>query len=52
MTDGKMNTSGNDGKKAPSDRVVIKKGFLFAFLLTVSIGTFQFGYSIGVFNTL
>ena len=26
--------------------------FLYSFLITISLGTFQFGYSIGVFNTL
>jgi len=30
----------------------INKGYILALLITVSLGTFQFGYSIGVFNTL
>jgi len=29
----------------------IKKGYLFALLMTISIGTIQFGYSIGSWNT-
>ena len=29
----------------------IKKGYLFALLITVSMGTIQFGYSIGSWNT-
>jgi hypothetical protein len=29
----------------------IKKGYLFGLLMTVSIGTLQFGYSIGSWNT-
>lgn len=29
----------------------IKKGYLFALLMTMSIGTIQFGYSIGSWNT-
>jgi hypothetical protein len=29
----------------------IKKGYLFFLLMTVSIGTIQFGYSIGSWNT-
>ncbi|CDW77776.1 sugar transporter family protein [Stylonychia lemnae] len=30
----------------------VRTGFLYAFILTIGIGSFQFGYSIGVFNTL
>ena len=30
----------------------IKKGFVLSLLIAISLGTFQFGYSIGVFNTL
>jgi hypothetical protein len=29
----------------------IKKGYLFCLLMTISIGTIQFGYSIGSWNT-
>jgi MFS family permease len=29
----------------------IKKGYLFALLMVISIGTIQFGYSIGSWNT-
>lgn len=30
----------------------INKGFLIGFILTVGIGAINFGYSIGVFNSL
>jgi hypothetical protein len=31
---------------------VINKGFLIGFFLTVGLGAINFGYSIGVFNSL
>ena len=30
----------------------VHKGYLYAFITTVGIGSFQYGYSIGVYNNL
>jgi MFS family permease len=35
----------------PTSTAHIKKGYLFALLMVISIGTIQFGYSIGSWNT-
>lgn len=44
-----MLESRSDSNKGSTSH--IKKGYLFALLMTVSIGTIQFGYSIGSWNT-
>lgn len=36
----------------PSDGKQVNTSFVYIFLIVISIGTFQFGYSISVFNTL
>ena len=45
----KMKPKKNSGSVSESG---IKKGFLLSFILVVGIGAINFGYSIGVFNSL